>query len=50
MARSRKTNKRIRVRSKTLAEIDETKLSLAMWLMAKRLLEEEETSHEETTP
>jgi hypothetical protein len=42
MPRSQKPTKRIRVRSKSLAEIDETKLSLAMWLMAKRLLEEQE--------
>lgn len=44
MPRNRKTEpqKRIRVRSKSLAEIDETKLSLAFWLMAKRLIEEED--------
>lgn len=42
MPRSRKPTKRIRVRSKSLAEIDETKLSFALWLMAKRLLEEQE--------
>lgn len=42
MPRSQKPNKRIRVRSKSLAEIDETKLSLALWLMAKRMLEEQE--------
>jgi len=47
MAGSQKPQKRIRVRSKSLAEIDETKLSLAMWLMAKRLLEEEQ---EDTAP
>jgi hypothetical protein len=33
--------KRIRVRSKSLKEIDETKLSLALWLMAKRIVEEQ---------
>ena len=32
--------KRLRVRSKSLAQIDETKLALAFWLMAKRQLEE----------
>jgi hypothetical protein len=42
MPRSTKPQKRIRVRSKSLAEIDETKLALAFWLMAKRLVEEEE--------
>lgn len=52
MARSRKPNKRIRVRSKSLAEIDETKLSLALWLMAKRLVDEQEaeTSAEDSAP
>jgi hypothetical protein len=40
--RSQKPHKRIRVRSKSLAEIDETKLSLALWLMAKRMLEEQD--------
>lgn len=44
MARSPKSNKRVRVRSKSLAEIDETKLSLALWLMAKRRLEEEDAA------
>jgi hypothetical protein len=33
--------KRLRVRSKSLAQIDETKLALAFWLMAKRQLDEE---------
>lgn len=42
MARSRKSNKRVRVRSKSLAEIDETKLSFALWLIAKRQIEEED--------
>ena len=53
MARSHKPTKRIRVRSKSLAEIDQTKLSLAMWLMAKRLLEEEQedpAQGEDTAP
>jgi hypothetical protein len=38
----RKPEKRVRVRSKSLAEIDETKLALALWLMAKRQLEVQE--------
>lgn len=51
MARSR-NQKRIRVRSKSLTQIDETKLSLAMWLTAKRLLEEQEDQAppEDTAP
>ncbi len=32
--------RRIRVRSRPLAEIDETKLALAVFLMAKRLVED----------
>ncbi|HEX7244411.1 MAG TPA: hypothetical protein VF245_02460 [Solirubrobacterales bacterium] len=48
MPRSRKTTptKRIRIRSKSLAEIDETKLALAFWLMARRRLEEEASEDE----
>ncbi len=42
MKRAKKQpQKRIRVRSKSLKEIDETKLSLALWLMAKRMVEEQ---------
>jgi len=50
MPRSRKAQpqKRIRVRSKQLSEIDETKLALAFWLMAKRRIEEQEA--EASTP
>jgi hypothetical protein len=40
--------RRIRVRSKSLAEIDQAKVSLAFWLMAKRQLEEEKCSAEGT--
>jgi len=43
----RKPEKHIRIRSKSLAEIDETKLALAFWLMAKRKLEEQETVPEQ---
>jgi hypothetical protein len=32
--------RQIRVRSRPLEEIDEAKLALALWLMAKRLAEE----------
>jgi hypothetical protein len=42
MPRQHKPTRRIRVRSKPLAEIDETKLALALWLMAKRRIEEDE--------
>jgi hypothetical protein len=42
MPRSRKPIKRVRVRSKRLDEIDETKLALAFWLMAKRMIEDED--------
>jgi hypothetical protein len=41
MGHQRQPAKRVRVRSKSLAQIDETKLSLALWLMAKRIVEEE---------
>ena len=53
MPKARKPEKRIRIRSKSLAEIDETKLALAYWLMAKRLVEEEEdaeTGREASAP
>lgn len=39
--------KRIRVRSKRLDEIDETKLSLAIWLIAKSLVEDKTTPPKE---
>jgi hypothetical protein len=43
----KQTQKRIRVRSKRLDQIDETKLALAFWLMAKRMVEEQEEQDEE---
>jgi hypothetical protein len=48
MPRSRKQQpqKRIRVRSKRLSEIDETKLALAFWLMAKRMVDEQDAAEE----
>jgi hypothetical protein len=49
MSKNRKPQRRIRVRSKSLAQIDETKLSLAFWLMAKRQLEEADEA-EDITP
>jgi len=42
MPRQHKPTRRVRVRSRPLAEIDETKLALALWLMAKRRIEEDE--------
>ncbi len=41
MGHQKQPEKRIRIRSKSLDQIDETKLSLALWLMAKRIVEEE---------
>lgn len=41
-----KPQKRLRVRSKRLDQIDETKLSLAFWLMAKRLVDEQDDAGE----
>ena len=41
--------KRIRVRSKRLDQIDETKLSLAIWLIAKSLVEDKTTPPNEAT-
>lgn len=41
MSKHTKPPKRLRVRSKSLDQIDETKLALAFWLMAKRRLDEE---------
>lgn len=37
---ARKPTKNIRVRSKRLDQIDETKLALAVWLMAKGIVED----------
>jgi hypothetical protein len=34
------TGKRVRVRSKRLDKLDETKFSLALWLLAKQILED----------
>jgi hypothetical protein len=50
MPKTRKPEKRIRVRSKSLSQIDETKLALALWLMAKRLIEEQEERDAKGTP
>lgn len=51
MPRNTQPKRRLRVRSKPLAEIDETKLALALWLMAKRKLEEpDEHEAEQNAP
>jgi hypothetical protein len=42
--RKLKSERRVRVRSKSLEQVDETKLALAFWLMAKRQLEEQENA------
>ncbi len=41
---ARKPTKNIRVRSKRLDQIDETKLALAVWLMAKGIVEDRTTT------
>jgi len=38
--RSRPAERQLRVRARALDEVDESKLALALWLMAKRLIEE----------
>lgn len=38
MARRQLGNKRIRIRAKRLDQLDETKLALALWLLAKDTL------------
>jgi|GEM_PF-2437809 len=40
--------KRIRIRSKSLEQVDETKLALALWLMAKRRLDEQAEDEDES--
>lgn len=41
---------RIRVRSKRLDQVDETKLSLAFWLLAKQLVEDRTDDPVASTP
>jgi hypothetical protein len=45
-SRNRSSERRVRVRSLPLDEIDESKLALAFWMMAKRLVDERATSDE----
>jgi hypothetical protein len=35
------TNRKVRVRSKRLSQIDESKLALAVWLMAREIVDNE---------
>lgn len=51
MARTPKprAEKRIRVRSKRLDQIDETKLALAVWLIAKGLVEDRTNDDADTS-
>ena len=50
MPKRRKPETRIRVRSKALSQIDETKLALAFWLMAKRLVDEQDEQEQRKAP
>ena len=42
--RSRPADRQLRVRARPLDEVDESKLALALWLMAKRLIEERQAA------
>ena len=50
MPRSKRPIRPVRVRDIPLSEIDETKVALAFWLLAKRLIEEEDTTGEDGAP
>lgn len=43
-------SKRVRVRSKRLEHLDETKLSLALWLLTRELLTDTETPAQPAPP
>lgn len=49
-SRTRSTERQVRVRSRPLDEIDESKLALALWMMAKRLVDERAQSADNTAP
>jgi hypothetical protein len=49
-SRIRSAERQLRVRSRPLDEIDESKLALALWMMAKRLVDERAQSAEHTAP
>ncbi|MBS1862351.1 MAG: hypothetical protein JSS68_11650 [Actinobacteria bacterium] len=44
MARRKQPLRKVRVREIPLENIDTTKIALAYWLMAKRMLEEEDSA------
>jgi hypothetical protein len=48
--RKPKREKRIRVRSKRLDQLDESKLALAFWLLAQQVIAEDDESAAEPTP
>lgn len=39
----RRSNKRLRIRAKRLDQLDETKLALALWLLARDVLADEQS-------
>jgi hypothetical protein len=47
--RDRHTERRVRVRGKRLAQIDETKMALALWLLAKQIVEDHTEAKDGTT-
>lgn len=46
--RRNRSSGNVRVRAKALSEVDETKLSLAFWLIAKRLVDDQTDQDEPT--
>ncbi len=46
--RRKRSSGNVRVRAKALSEVDETKLSLAFWLIAKRLVDDQTDQDEPT--
>jgi hypothetical protein len=50
MPKHRKPTRQVRVRDIPLSDIDETKVALAFWLMAKRLIDEQDAEGESVTP
>jgi len=47
---SRPADRQLRVRARPLDEVDESKLALALWLMAKRLIEERQQADANDSP
>jgi hypothetical protein len=50
VSRSRPAERRLRVRARPLDEVDESKLALALWLMARRLLQERAQAGADPSP